>query len=228
MLNMFCLLKERKFKQMAAFILCVAIIFMNFSGKVYAKESGVNLDIFDVSYSKGWFASNTDIVFDSIIKKQNNTEVDYASIGENLDNENIYMNNDELLQLFCVSKNIKYFDMVLDTQNDDGGFGLTKEFISDPYDTILFILSSEVFGKNSSVDAFTSNDILDGYSRDKLMKAVNCLLKFQNNDGGFGYTAKDDSRVMVSAMGGLALLSSEEINIDSLEKLDALCVSSFT
>ncbi len=79
-------------------------------------------------------------------------------------------------------------------QNADGGFGLTEDYESDPYDTLL-VLMAEAANQTQSLE------------EKQIENAVLYLSECQKEDGGIGYTENDSSRLGLSAELGLSIHS---------------------
>lgn len=129
-------------------------------------------------------------------------------------------NTDELAHLVWAHDNADDLKELWDYQQDDGGFGLTEEYGSDLYDTILAVAAVAVLSGSISDNTMP-------VSEDQLENAVKYIASCQNEDGGFGYTLADTSRKDISAETGIVLL---ELGIDNetcYEALDIYCKEAF-
>lgn len=149
--------------------------------------------------------------------------------------DNAELNVDELAHLAWARKDQSYLDTVWKWQNDDGGFGLTKEYTSDIYDTLLVLLAQTAVQENSG--QIETGEIegqgeettaLPESALETVQAAVGYLTGQQREDGGFGYTGMEDSAPGLSAEIGLALLSLGIDKEELYEKLDGFCQASFT
>lgn len=98
-------------------------------------------------------------------------------------------NVDEQCHAIWGRPNRDAMNRIWEQQNADGGFGLTKTYTSDTYDTLL-VLMTEIYMQQMGYNAVDSQ---------KLMNAINYIVTRRNADGGFGYTEKDESRTLLTA-----------------------------
>ncbi len=94
-------------------------------------------------------------------------------------------------------------------QNADGGFGLTKSYTSDLYDTLL-VLKTEMYMRQLGYAAV---------EEERLNKALYYIASRRNADGGFGYHEMDGTRITLTAEYAIILHKlGFELQDDSLEK----------
>lgn len=141
--------------------------------------------------------------------------------------EHTVLNVDELAHLAWARGSQSYLDTVWEWQNEDGGFGLTRSYTSDVYDTMLVLLAQEAVWENDGPEGNTDSRDQKN-SSDKMAEAVNYLIGQQKADGGFGYTKMDASVPDLSAQVGIVLLLLDIENDSVYEKLDSYCQSAFT
>lgn len=106
-------------------------------------------------------------------------------------------------------------------QNSDGGFGLSTEYTSDCYDTLLALMAAAAYYRIHSVELY------DFIETEKVAAAAEYLIGSQNSDGGIGYHITDESREGLSCEIGITLLT---LGFDSnvfYRKLDNYCLTAF-
>ncbi len=151
--------------------------------------------------------------------REEGREVNYLPLLER--EQEIYeLNIDEQAHLTMAYGSTDYLSDLWEKQNEDGGFGLTEEYNSDVYDTMLAVVAAVSVSKSIS----ENNAVL---SEEQIAKAVNYIVACQNEDGGFGYTITDTSREEISAQIGIALAELGVENEKCLESLDKYCQNSF-
>lgn len=152
------------------------------------------------------------------VLREEGTEADSAYLKK-WEQEHSVHNVDELSHLAWAWKNREYLKDVWKWQNEDGGFGLTREYTSDVYDTMLVLLAETATGKEEAS--------IPGRDADGIQKAAAYLMGQQREDGSFGYTGKTDPDPGLSAEIGLVLLSLDMGNDAFYEKLDRYCKKVF-
>lgn len=137
-------------------------------------------------------------------KKDNDLEGTFNWIKE----KGYESNNDQLSSYVKVASDNKQElkSEMLETQNEDGGFGLKKNYSSDIYDSLL-VLESLVDSKDN---------------QDKMFSLINYFIQNQNKDGGFGYTNEADSNIMISARIGIAIIQYMNNNNFQSDQVDNL------
>ena len=128
------------------------------------------------------------------------------------------LNYDELSHLAWALGNADDMDEVWENQNEDGGFGLCRGYMSDPYDTLLVLMAEAAAGNREA----------DGVHQEKVQNAIAYLVKQQKEDGGFGYSGTDISRPGLSAETGIVLQALQYEDDDFFAALDAYCGEAFS
>lgn len=106
-------------------------------------------------------------------------------------------NNDVLARAYVASGNTEFLTELLQGQNPDGGFGLTRDFMSDPLDSMLALNC-------------LAGDVVQGISHEEeLFMLSGYFTGIQNPDGGFGYTADSGSDYGLSIKIALAAAACE-------------------
>jgi len=106
-------------------------------------------------------------------------------------------------------------------QNNDGGFGLSTEYTSDCYDTLLALMAAAAYYRIHGIALY------DFIETEKVAAAAEYLIGSQNPDGGIGYHITDESREGLSCEIGIILLT---LGFDSnvfYRKLDNYCLTAF-
>ncbi len=96
-------------------------------------------------------------------------------------------NVDELCHAIWARPDAEKLKSLWNMQNPDGGFGLTEEYQSDIYDTLL-VLMAESAAREAG---YSSPD-------DAVKKAIGYIADNRNDDGGIGYNKSDRSRIQFS------------------------------
>ncbi len=91
-------------------------------------------------------------------------------------------NNDSLARLYSATGNAEYLEMILTTQNTDGGFGLNRDYTSDVWDSALVY------------EALVRSYVSGESNEQAISNLVAYLMEQQNDDGSYSYTqgAKTD------------------------------------
>lgn len=132
------------------------------------------------------------------------------------------LNVDELAHFTWALQETKYLASLRKFQREDGGYGLTEDYTSDVYDTLLVLLAEiSMCQENVSEGAGEEPDSVS------ISSAARYLLGKQRTDGGFGYTDMDESVPGLSAEIGLALLSAGVENEEFYTRLDTFCLDAF-
>ena len=142
---------------------------------------------------------------------------------ENYDRE---FNVDQLAHLAWARQEPEYLDSLRESQNQDGGYGLTGRYTSDVYDTLL-ALCAELSISGGPVSGKAKDTNVDNSNGEWIQPAAEYLRKAQRADGGFGYTTGNGSDPGLSAEIGLALLSAGAEMEECYGKLDAFCLDAF-
>lgn len=101
-------------------------------------------------------------------------------------------NHDILARTYMATGSEKILSELLEGQNTDGGFGLSKTYQSDALDSILALES-------------LAADMAEGVLHEKETALLTAYLsKIQNGDGGFGYTSGSGSDYELSIKAALA------------------------
>lgn len=151
------------------------------------------------------------------------TDSPYLEQWEQVKNE---LNVDELAHLVWAWKEKSYLDSVWNWQNADGGFGLTKEYTSDIYDTLLVLLAEAAVKEDEDL-AGTEENAGQESNPLKVWAAVNYLIGRQRMEGGFGYTDAGAVSPVLSAQVGIVLLMLDAEEEAVYEKLDSYCAGAF-
>lgn len=121
-------------------------------------------------------------------------------------------NVDEQCHALMANPNVNAKNQLWEQQNEDGGFGLTRNYSSDLYDTLL-VVRAEIYMQEL------------GYSSVDSTKLINALLYIATNrnvDGGFGYNDKDGSRVTLTAEYAV-ILAKCKLSLTDDNSLDTFC-----
>lgn len=103
-------------------------------------------------------------------------------ISDNISESNV----DMTARLATTSANTSYLASIKDIQNNDGGFGLYKDYSSDVLDSVLVL---EALNETGYTESGISAEQICAY-----------LLSSANSDGGFSYNDANGSDVLLSAM----------------------------
>lgn len=90
-------------------------------------------------------------------------------------------NHDILVRLFLATGQKELLQELLAGQNQDGGFGLTGEYMSDAPDSVL------------AFESLVKSTVTDGAYERELALLLSYFAGIQNDDGGFGYTEESGS-----------------------------------
>jgi len=123
------------------------------------------------------------------------------------DRDAVY-NTDELCRLLWGNNDGSLLEKIHGYQGEDGGYGLTDSYLSDPYDSLL-VLCAEAYHKNVC-DEEDGKNIREEKTQNQSRQVVN-LLEYitgkRNEDGGIGYTDRDISRPGLTAELGTAMMA---------------------
>ncbi len=112
---------------------------------------------------------------------------------------NEHYNIDELCRIAWATNDDKWREEIRSYQHEDGGFGLTLDYMSEPYDTMLAVFLEEysrfISGEETVPEIMNIDD------------EVYFLKKNINEDGGIGYTVDDESRPGITAELGIAMIA---------------------
>lgn len=110
---------------------------------------------------------------------------------------------------------------IMSRQNPDGGFGLTEEYESDVYDTVLALsaVCAQAVATPTDATADYSNAAGD---------AAFYLAGKQKSDGGYAYTDASDSSPYLTAYAGMILSMCGCDDLPAWTALDAYCQDRFT
>lgn len=128
--------------------------------------------------------------------------------------ENEAMNTDEACHMVWGRNDASLLETIWNRQNADGGFGLTEDYASEPYDTLL-VLQAEAY--------VHSTNTVSG----EVMKAIHYMTELQSKKGGIGYTELDSVRTGLSAELALVLRQWDIGTEDTIEQLTLLCKKEF-
>lgn len=128
-------------------------------------------------------------------------------------------NLDELCHIAYGKRDSQAYDEIWSRQNDDGGFGLTDEYTSDPYDTLLVLLTEGYIQKLDMKSRTNDDLIVDTATASQILSALQYICRNQNPDGGIGYTEQDQSRELLSAEW---ILISEQLGMQDHMELNAI------
>lgn len=127
------------------------------------------------------------------------------------------MNVDEQCHAILGKPDADAMSKLWEQQNADGGFGLTENYTSDFYDTLL-VLMTEMYMQEQGYPAVDST---------KLKMALYYIASQRNADGGFGYNKGDVSRTMLTAEYTL-LLKKWNLKFADSDSLTAFCEQQYT
>ncbi len=136
------------------------------------------------------------------------------------------LNIDEAAHLVWGWRDKAYLDSIWEWQNEDGGFGLTKEYTSDVYDTMLVLLAEAAVKENGDLTG-TEENVNQESSLQRIRSAVDYIINQQREEGGFGYTATGNMSPSLSAQIGIAMLMLGVKEEAVYEKLDSYCEKAF-
>lgn len=110
---------------------------------------------------------------------------------------------------------------IMSRQNPDGGFGLTEEYESDVYDTVLALsaVCAQAVATPTDATADYSNTAGD---------AAFYLAGKQKSDGGYAYTDASDSSPYLTAYAGMILSMCGCDDLPAWTALDVYCQDRFT
>lgn len=110
---------------------------------------------------------------------------------------------------------------IMSRQNPDGGFGLTEEYESDVYDTVLALsaVCAQAVATPTDATADYSNAAGD---------AAFYLAGKQKSDGGYAYTDASDSSPYLTAYAGMILSMCGCDDLPAWTALDVYCQDRFT
>lgn len=144
------------------------------------------------------------------------------------------LNVDELAHLTWAKADEERLALLWEQQNEDGGFGLTKDYASDVYDTLL-VLQAELAVREASkcanelenaTEENTEESVAQNFTEQQL-QAIQYLLAQQREDGGYGYTKQSQTDVALTTEIGITLYKLG-VEADAFyEKLDAYCLEQF-
>lgn len=103
----------------------------------------------------------------------------YAWLDEK--NKTAESNHDILARTYLAAGEQTVLSQLLKGQNSDGGFGLTADYTSDTLDSML------------AFESLVKGAVCDGGCERELNQLSAYFKRVQNEDGGFGYTAKSGS-----------------------------------
>ncbi len=126
-------------------------------------------------------------------------------------------NIDDLCHAVWGNPDTERMKAIWEQQNTDGGFGLTEDYTSDLYDTLL-VLMTEAYMQDVGYPAVESA---------KLTNALNYIASHRNADGGFGYNQKDASRIALTAE-YVAILNKLGLEITGDNTPQTYCVGKYT
>lgn len=110
---------------------------------------------------------------------------------------NAAASNDSLARLYEETGNETYFDEIMLSQNEDGGFGLTEQYQSDVLDTLLVY------------EALVHRNAMDAEHSDVINRIIGYMLIHQNEDGGFSYTSRMESDDLLTLKAAVITLAYE-------------------
>jgi prenyltransferase beta subunit len=116
------------------------------------------------------------------LKTQPNTDIELSN-ALNFLNSYTPLNQDYIARIAGVTNNSLYIQSLVESQNEDGGWGILPDFDSDPLDTTLALQALNTIN-HSELETI-------GY-------ALGYLIDNQNIDGGFGFYEGDDSNVYMT------------------------------
>ncbi len=131
---------------------------------------------------------------------------------EQWEEKNKEKNLDEMAHCSWAVGDGRYLEEMWKEQNPDGGFGITGEYMSEGYDTLLVLMAAAASGGDVAGPAG---------------EAAAYLLGTQNKDGGFGAVRGEGSEPGYSAEAGMALCSMGTAPEENLAGLDAYCLGQF-
>ena len=131
---------------------------------------------------------------------------------EQWEEKNKEKNLDEMAHCSWAVGDGRYLEEMWKEQNPDGGFGITGEYMSEGYDTLLVLMAAAASGGDVAGPAG---------------EAAAYLLGTQNKDGGFGAVRGEGSEPGYSAEAGMALCSMGTAPEEKLAGLDAYCLGQF-
>ncbi len=144
------------------------------------------------------------------------------------------LNVDELAHLTWAKADEERLALLWEQQNEDGGFGLTSDYTSDVYDTLL-VLQAELAVREASkyanelenaTEENTEESVAQNFTQQQL-QAIQYLLAQQREDGGYGYTKQSQTDVALTTEIGITLYKLG-VEADAFyEKLDAYCLEQF-
>lgn len=160
--------------------------------KLVAKKDAIVNKAFN--YIKSTKNNNGSFGDDKFINTTAETSYVYGLCGVKLDDKtkswldnNIVDNNvDVLSREIMATGNTKLFDNIMSCQNSDGGFGLSKEYKSDVWDSLLVL---EAINKTGCRD----------YD-DESWKLVNYIVNQINDNGSYSYTKQSEDNVIITSM----------------------------
>lgn len=126
-------------------------------------------------------------------------------------------NVDEQCHAVWGGSDAEEMDNLWQQQNTDGGFGLTDDYTSDLYDTLL-VLKAEMYMREIGCPAADSA---------KVEAALSYIMSKQHADGGFGYNEKDQSRISLTVEYAI-ILSKLQLNIAEDNKIESFCMERYT
>lgn len=135
-------------------------------------------------------------------------------------NTNDY-DNDVLAHLSWGMDDKDYLLKLWNNQNNDGGFGLSTEYTSDCYDTLLALMAAAEYYRIHGVELY------ELIQTEKVTAAAEYLIASQNTDGGIGYNITDESREGLSCEIGITLMTLELDSNLFYSKLDNYCLTAF-
>ncbi len=122
------------------------------------------------------------------VLKVTGKSTDSAAYDEWITGRNAF-NVDEMCHALWVEFDEEAMNSLWSMQNPDGGFGLTNDYQSDPYDTMLVLITEALAREADYIPA----------DEEAVKQAVSYISGHRNDDGGIGYSVSDRSRAILTA-----------------------------
>lgn len=143
-------------------------------------------------------------------------------------------NVDELAHLAWANADTDLLTQLWLYQNADGGFGLTGDYTSDVYDTLLVLQAelavrdgSQSYNQQETQTAGETDEQATPIFTETQLQAVKYLIAQQRPDGGYGYTKQSETDVALTAEIGITL---HKLGVEADEfytRLDTYCLEQF-